>query len=845
MTLRPRILFLDAHDSFSNNITALLATLLDAEVFVLTIDSPLLDPKRHDFKQLWQKELSHYTAVLCGPGPGDPTDSGAVGLMQSIWSLCDGILPVLGICLGFQSLVLYFGGKIRRLRRGLHGMVRKLQYQTTGAPDQTPKFSTRGDIFQGVGGFHVTLYHSLCADIGQDDLPDAEWETQRWIPSPACPDLIPLAWVEEDREESTERILMAVKHSRKPFWGLQYHPESVCTDAEGHAVLKNWFAEARRWNRRHRRSISLNDQVLANQATRSSLLSLSNRLPKSTALSQVSGCWKTHALGWSPSSRLVNLPHNIDPPDIVEILAPMQRESIILDSSNANIPHADTSNDNRGRFSIIAVDVHEALRIEHRAGDDFATLTSPGAAQEHVSLRPYQGIWQLLAEFHEARHINSGQNLQSPFLGGFMGYVSYEQGLHDIGISIPARIHHRPDICMVWVTKSLVIDHKKQVIHIQQLRDKEMSSPSWLDIVVSKLKASQLWQQRVCQEANRTKRRRASTILRCSMALPVMLKGLVTPDKAEYQEQVRMCQSLIRAGHSYELCLTGQTSLTIGTRESTECTVPAKTKLIHETTPWQLYRRLRSRQPAPYASYIRIGAAALISGSPERFLQYDEAGLCVMKPMKGTVRKSAGVQTLAQAEAILHVPKEEAENLMIVDLVRHDLHSICGPGNVTVPQLLKVEEYKSVFQMVTVIQGLLPKTPPGREHERYTGLDVLAASLPPGSMTGAPKKSSCALLKVVERNVERGLYSGVVGYMCASGRGEWSVTIRSLFRWDDDQPNQKQPGSAGEELWHVGAGGAVTVLSSPEGEWEEMLTKLGAPLSIFKDLDQVIDTKHT
>lgn len=101
-------------------------------------------------------------------------------------------------------------------------------------------------------------------------------------------------------------------------------------------------------------------------------------------------------------------------------------------------------------------------------------------------------------------------------------------------------------------------------------------------------------------------------------------------------------------------------------------------------------------------------------------------------------------------------------------------------------------------------------------------------------MTGAPKKRSCEILREIEGHKERGLYSGVVGYMCATGRGDWSVTIRSLFRWDDEQVVVNgDEGPETHEVWRIGAGGAVTILSTPEGEREEMFTKLAGPLRIF------------
>ena len=129
-----------------------------------------------------------------------------------------------------------------------------------------------------------------------------------------------------------------------------------------------------------------------------------------------------------------------------------------------------------------------------------------------------------------------------------------------------------------------------------------------------------------------------------------------------------------------------------------------------------------------------------------------------------------------------------------------------------------------------------PKIP--YAYSAATQARLLAASLPPGSMTGAPKKRSCEILQQIEAGRERSLYSGVVGYMCVTGRGDWSVTIRSAFRWDDECGPASEGAGAGdgrEEVWHIGAGGAVTILSTPEGEREEMYVKLARPLSIFSE----------
>lgn len=127
---------------------------------------------------------------------------------------------------------------------------------------------------------------------------------------------------------------------------------------------------------------------------------------------------------------------------------------------------------------------------------------------------------------------------------------------------------------------------------------------------------------------------------------------------------------------------------------------------------------------------------------------------------------------------------------------------------------MAIEEYATVYQLVSVISGTLsPQT---------SGLPVLAASLPPGSMTGAPKKRSCELLTQIENQRPRGLYSGVLGYLDVGGGGDFSVVIRSAFRYGGES-----------EDWRIGAGGAVTVLSESEAEWEEMEAKRERLVGVF------------
>ncbi|KAK3945038.1 transport protein Trs120 or TRAPPC9 TRAPP II complex subunit-domain-containing protein [Diplogelasinospora grovesii] len=866
---RAKILFLDAYDSFSNNIASLLTTLLGVDVFVLPIDSLLHPPTTSDekngtvggakngtsngreFHNRLREELRHYDAVVCGPGPGHPDNRKDVGLMHHIWQLEEeDVLPVLGICLGFQSLVKSSGGKVVRLKRGLHGMVRPIipKRGTFREGAAEIKMGEGEDIFQGVQPFKATLYHSLCAKYGNYVHSGYPGSSIQWVSTTYHSDVVPLAWVLEERDGGeVEKILMGVKHKTLPFWGVQYHPESVCTEREGDQVIVNWFRAALKWNAtRGRRAVE--GTGLARQATRPSLLSQLSLPGRVTSKENFSREHRGGSLGGSTV------------PDIVDALGEeSSKERIILDSANAAIPNA--SADVRGRYSIIALDLEHALQIKYRAGADFVAFENE-KVREEVSLGAYgNSIWKFLASFHSARQLEPTAD-ESPFVGGFMGYITYEQGLHDLGIPLTRdQFHHdeargkaekrrarqrtlRPDICFAWVTRSLVVDHATRVVHVQQLRSPHefLNTGDGMDWVEKTAARLSTLQHRPSTEKGRQSE--------CETSIQIEI-----PQPAYYEDNVQMCQEYIAAGESYELCLTDQTIIKrprsnfhmppITPKQQRRRQDYAEPSGTGVSSSWQLFKTLRARQPAPFASYIRLGGATLVSASPERFLQYSSDGLCSMRPMKGTVRKSEAVKTLDQAEKILHVPKEEAENLMIVDLVRHDLHGICGAGNVRVPDLLKVEEYQSVFQMITIVEGQLPK--PAKGEKGYTGLDALAASLPPGSMTGAPKKRSCEILQNIEgHGGERSLYSGVVGYMCVTGKGDWSVTIRSMFRWDDENDNDggvatlsdEVDGTLPTETWHIGAGGAVTILSTPKGEREEMFTKLAGPLSVFTEPDK-------
>ncbi|KAH8177373.1 chorismate binding enzyme domain-containing protein [Sarocladium implicatum] len=904
------ILFFDAYDSFTYNIVSLLAEILplgpDAQIVVQSLHQPLPGRER-TASEISDDEFARYlrgfSAVICGPGPGSPLNPTDTGPFSRLWRLSDeNMIPVLGVCLGFQSLVAHFGGQIRKLKLGQHGIIRKIEHRG----EESGQAET-SDIFKDVPSFKATLYHSLCADVGQDDIPEEEWPVTKWTPFTAAPDLEPLAWTTVDLSHDRERVLMAVKHKSKPFWGLQYHPESICTEDVSREVLRKWFEEATAWSK----GINRASHVVKRRGSSSGHGTIPTSIEEKVSTHLRSGAspgidafaddWLRRerpelacAAARNYACETINLPAGADAASVAEILGETSGSRIILDASSARV------NDPLAVQSIIAVDVGNAIRFEHVAKSNSSIRMFVPASQssdaEWVDLQCTEEVqaWEIISHFWSSRRVSEAELagattgvVHGHFKGGFMGYLSYEMGLKTVSPALARaeRADDHADLCLAWVTHSIVLDHKSKRAYVQGWSS-DAQARTWVEKTKQRLEAGL---DAHSQGSRTPKVNTPVTDWPATKKSGASKVRLYTPDPLVYEDKVRQCQREIAEGNSYELCLTMQTIMTRpggaekeshslaatngylscngvsassnglghtnGHAAKTTKDVPveaeplavkninAKDSMAVEgrSSPWDIYKALRSRQPAPFGSFIRLGGATLLSSSPERFLRYDAQGLCSMRPMKGTVRKSQTVSTLEDAEKMLRVPKEIAENLMIVDLARHDLHRVCGYGQVTVPEPFKIEEYATVFTMVTGIQGQLNRHlgPSDSQHTpagSMTGLDVLRSVFPPGSMTGAPKKRSCELLAEIEEHQPRGLYSGVVGYMDVTGAGDWSVTIRSMFRYDDETAEPEPGETERREVWHIGAGGAVTILSTPQGEREEMFTKLEGPLGVFRDM---------
>ncbi|KAK6003979.1 hypothetical protein QM012_008829 [Aureobasidium pullulans] len=780
---RPHLLFLDAYDSFSNNIINLLQQDLNATVQVIKIDDKRFvasdDACFHAF-------LARFDAVVAGPGPGDPRNPHDLGLIGKLWHLPEGIcVPVLGICLGFQSLALAFGGTAGRLHQPRHGLVTEVSHQGQS-------------LFKDIDVLMATQYHSLHAKLGHNV---DKASPELWKVTSDCPDILPLAWDLSDDQNGP--ILMGIRHLTKPFFGVQYHPESICTSSAGARIIHNWWSEALAWTIDRAailRKIETSHPVIDvdsvdtnsesgedSASTSSSLFDAVNPTIRDTTATTPAVTRNSSRMGRPTASTSVSwrcVDTSLDGIDVALLLRNLQdtdQQAIMLESGSKS---GQPVRPETGRFSIVGC-ANDAQSIRYSTGNHIITSDLSGTKTSYTG--SMADVWSSVESFMAANKATDG-SIDIPFWGGLVGFVSYEAGLETIDVAQSTN-NDRSDVWFVFVSRSIVVDHVEKKVYIQSL---EKSDNHWFGRV-----------EEVLQKLMKKSDTRSEPHDNSNPVLP----SVAAPKQEEYMSKVKTCQYHIRAGDSYELCLTDQSMVLYGDSSQPES--------------FELYQRLRTFNPAPFGAYLRLeeeneqrkNGVTILSSSPERFLSWSRAGKCQFRPIKGTVEKKHGL-TRKEAEALLNVDKERAENLMIVDLIRHDLHGVVGSGNVKVEKLMAVEEYQTVFQLVSVIEGQL------QEGSRHTGIDVLAASLPPGSMTGAPKKRSCELLTEIEGK-PRGIYSGVLGYFDVGGGGDFSVVIRTAFRWDD------------EDVWRIGAGGAVTVLSSPQAEFEEMDLKRQSCLPLF------------
>ncbi len=355
----------------------------------------------------------------------------------------------------------------------------------------------------------------------------------------------------------------------------------------------------------------------------------------------------------------------------------------------------------------------------------------------------------------------SGDARSGPFTGGWVGWTGYERGAAAAGaptIDDPLA----PPEAWLRVRRFVAFDHGTRSAWA-------FDRPS----AVAGLAA-----------------RVAASVVPSPPPPPSPREAIARHLPGEYAELIERCRDAIAAGEAYQLCLT------------TRFSVPG------EFDAAAVFRRLREATPAHHGGLVRSREATLASASPARFLRVSR-GVATTSPVKGTRPRSADPELDALlADELQASAKERAENVMIVDLVRNDLSRVCVPGSIAVERLLEVESYPAVHQLVSTVSGRLrPDTTVG---------ELMDATFPAGSMTGAPKLSAMSILHGLEGG-PRGVFAGCFGWVGDDGALDLAMVIRSVV---------VHPRGA-----YVGAGGGITWRSEAGAEVAEVSLKARGPLA--------------
>ena len=700
---RLKTLLIDNYDSFTFNLFQLLAEANREEPFVVRND-----------EASWE-ELSRlgFDNVVISPGPGRPERADDFGVCAEAIRRCD--VPLLGVCLGHQGLGLASGAAVVPAPEPVHGRLSAVLH------DDSPLFAGIPREFQAV------RYHSLCVE---QPLPD---------------ELRGIAW-------TSDGVLMAVEHRERPLWGVQFHPESICTD-HGRRLLANF------------RDLSggLSERAGASRKGRRGVPPAQRRPVFRPAGSHVTAAdfpgekpskQEGHPASPSPWLLVKRLDIQVDPEQAFIELYGESENAFWLDSSRV---------DGEARFSFVGDDGGPlGAAISHDISDGEVRIERG----DEVELRRESIFEYLAAEMQRLRLPDAG--LPFEFECGFAGWFGYELKADCGGDA--AHTSALPDAAFVLAGRMIAFDHLEGHTYLLCLAELggEAEAEAWIEATAERLTALPSPADPVASEA--------------SDADPVEFR-LARP-RERYLEEIAECKRRLAEGETYEVCLTNKVVADAG------------------TDPLALYRALRRVNPAPFSSFVRFGEVAVLSSSPERFLRVGRDGWVEAKPIKGTSRRGGTpAEDVRLAERLRGDEKNRAENLMIADLLRNDLGAVCEVGTVHVPDLMQVESYETVHQLVTTVRGLL--------REGLSAPECIRACFPPGSMTGAPKLRTMRIIDELEGEA-RGVYSGAIGYLGLGGGCDLSVAIRTIVvddgrshdrrRWRDRDAVRPGRGVRGDAL---------------------------------------------
>ncbi|GAB9463937.1 Para-aminobenzoate synthase [Globisporangium polare] len=813
---RVATLLIDNYDSYTYNIYQMLAQVNGVAPVVFRNDD-----FGGDWTQAWRAFQVHVQQqfgrsdgdvelnVVISPGPGHPAVPGDFGMCADAIRYAQ--VPLLGVCLGHQGLAQVYGGKVVNAPEVMHGRTSKVFFSDkASAASATDKEAPT--LFSRIpNGFEVVRYHSLVADEGS--LPAELTVTAR----------------------TKDGVVMALQHASKQQFGVQFHPEAVCSGF-GYQLFQNF------------RDITLQQPPSQCPLQHSSLqphvlerTSVDAIHPRAM-VDETAPEYKVQVRVASRGLASLDFAQSV----FSDLYASSKRafwldSSNFVDNSSSVQAQAQQQQQQTSRFSLMGDSagplsysveyciLENLLRVYESDGE---TVLYEHKSDIMTHLRSKMAAFQA----HDVEFLNDEDDKDSisetpfAFRGGFVGYFGYEvlgSGLQDPSNSDPSaspikggvarRLQdgdYVPDASFLFADRTLVFDHVDSKVYSVSVSRAGNS------------KASDLWHSEVAAQLQRIQEMSESQSSTTGTRSPIdhlLVDQVVfhpSRSKKQYRRDIAEIQRLIHEGETYEVCLTNQLEAAYSLKD-----------------PLGFYELLRKRNPAPYAGLYLINPVghfqtsnvangqqphqgvgqnpqptgmtdsyAICCSSPERFLRVGGDGWMESKPIKGTRRRGLNPQEdLEIANELADCMKDRAENMMIADLVRNDFGVVAQIGSVHVPKLMAVETYATVHQLVTTVRG--------QQRADADVVDILNATFPGGSMTGAPKKRTMQLIRQLEQG-PRGVYSGALGFLSLDGSCDLNIVIRTAV--------------ITRKRVTLGSGGAIIALSDTDEEYEEMLLKTRA-----------------
>ncbi|NTW04493.1 MAG: aminodeoxychorismate synthase component I [Peptococcaceae bacterium] len=433
-------------------------------------------------------------------------------------------------------------------------------------------------------------------------------------------------------------------------------------------------------------------------------------------------------------------------------------------------------------------------RYSFMAADPFMTIISRNSKVEisridnKGSVEIIQGdLLQILRENMKKYKISDSES-RVPFIGGAAGYFSYDLGRKFEEIEeISEDDLSTPECWLGFYDTVIAFDHLKDTLVIfssgfpKETREERLHrAEDRIRFFESKLIENEM--KSGVTDDNRELAEDGSFLDLSSNF-----------DRESYCQMVDRVKEYITAGDIYQV--------NISQRFQTLCSAD----------PWTVYKRLGKINPAPMAAYINCGDFQIVSASPERFIKKSDNNI-ETRPIKGTrPRGSDALEDLRQKESLRSSEKDRAELVMIVDLERNDFGKVCVPGSIKVSELYRLEEYSTVFHLVSTVSGEL--------ESEYDIFDLIRGAFPGGSISGAPKKRAMEIIEELEP-VRRGIYCGSIGYISFDGNADFNIVIRTLLFKED--------------YIYFQVGGGITIDSDPQAEYQETLDKARALISSLR-----------